>query len=192
MSERIIIQPEQHEARIDAPEKLEALPTAAQAEALRPGEKDPTVRLEQARQSVEQNVDDDNPFKKMEAAEKASNAPTPSHVNRELKAITLKRELKQIRHKLSSPEKSLSKVIHQPTVRAISEATAKSIERPSGLLGGGIMAFVGSLGYLYLAKHIGFTYNYAVFFVFLIGGFAIGIILELLVWTFTKHRSLDV
>jgi len=189
MPERLTITPESHEARSSI-ERHEALPTAAQAEKLRP-EKDPLLELQKARASVEQHVDSDNPLQRLEAAEKAQQAPQPTHVNRELKAITLRRELQHIRRKLPATQRALSQVIHQPAVRAVSEVTGKSLSRPSGLLGGSLVALIGSSGYLYLAKHIGFSYNYFVFILLFIVGFGVGLLLELAVWTLTaRHQRL--
>lgn len=165
------------------PEKQEALPTAAQAEALRPGEPDPALKVEQARKSLEDIEAVENPIQKLEKAEQAADSAQPTFVNRELKQESLKRELKEIRRRLPAADRGLSKVIHQPVIRNVSEFSAKSLSRPSGLLGGGLMAFIGTSGYLYLAKHIGFTYNYVVFFILFIGGFVLGLALELVVWS---------
>jgi hypothetical protein len=191
MSEKFSNQAEQHEKLI-TPEKLEALPTAAQAEALRAGEKDPLKKLEQARQTVEQNAVADNPMDRLKASEKAQEPLQPLTINRELKSITLRRELQQVQRKLPAPQRVLSRVIHQPVVRAVSEATAKTISRPSGLLGGGFVAFLGSSAYLYFTKHIGVQYNYLVFALLFVGGFVVGLILEFIVWALTaRRRSVD-
>lgn len=52
----------------------------------------------------------------------------------------------------------MSKVIHQPVVRNVSEAAGKTVSRPSGLLGGSLMAFIGTSAYFYLAANQGFKY----------------------------------
>ena len=159
---------------------------------MRPGEKDPAKKLEQARQTVEQNAVADNPMERLQASEKAQEPLQPLTINRELKSITLRRELQQVRRKLPAPQRVLSRVIHQPVVRAASEAAGKTISRPSGLLGGGFMAFLGTSAYLYFTKHIGVQYNYLVFALLFVGGFIIGLILEFIVWALTaRHRSVD-
>jgi len=76
-------------------------------------------------------------------------------------------------------------------VRITSEAASKTISRPSGLLGGGLMAFAGSLVYLYLAKHIGFRYNYLLFTLLFVGGFAVGLCLEVIIWLVSRQRKAD-
>lgn len=169
------------------------LPTAEQAEALRPGEKDPTQALAEARQEIDRAAKNEkqlNPLEKLQQEEESKqHVPQHGHINRDLKNITLQRELTQIRRRLSAPERTLSKIIHQPVVRAVSEVSSKTISRPSGLLGGGILAFIGTTGYLLLAKNQGFSrYNYVVFLVLFAAGFVIGMVLELLVWLAMRPR----
>lgn len=190
MSEQAPVTNHEHFEALPLPERHEALPTAAQAEALRPGESDPLQQLEQARSSVEAHIiSNENPLKRLEAEEsdKAA-AAAPSFINKELKDITLKRELKQLQRHLPASQRALSKVVHQPVIRALSEASAKTLSRPSGLLGGGLTAFVGTSAYLYFAKHIGLRYNYSVFLVLFLGGFLLGLGLELIVWLATSNR----
>lgn len=188
MSEKLNFKPEQHE-------DLLALPTPERAEPLRKGETDPVQALLEARTTVDETTRSEtqpNPLEALQAAEKASQPTTPRQVNRELKQITLRRELQQIRRKLPLPQRILSQTIHQPAVRIASEAASKTVSRPSGLLGGGLVAFLGTTGYLYLARHIGFTYNYLIFLLLLAGGFILGLTLELLVHVATgSHRHND-
>ena len=187
MSERFILNRE-HQESLPAPDKVEALPTADQAEALRSGEPDPSLKAEQARETIAETEVVENPIQKLEAAEQSANTSQPTFIDRNLRQISLNRELKQLRSRLPVGDRVLSHVIHQPAIRLVSDTTAKSLSRPSGLLGGGLMAFVGTSGYLYLAKHIGFTYNYVVFFALFIGGFSLGLLLELIVWSLTARR----
>src|SRR5579864_1500739 len=103
---------------------------------------------------------------------------TPTGIGKDLKNQALFRTLKNVRQHLSLPDRTLSKVVHQPVVDAASELGSKTIARSSGVLGGGVCAFLGSLLYLYLAKHNGFHYNYLLFLLFFIGGFAAGLSIE--------------
>lgn len=189
MTERISFTPEHQESLAQEPEHL--LQTAeknheTEAQLHKAAEQ----AADAARAEISQQTTETDPLAKIEQQETATaEASRPSLVNSELKSITLRRELQQIRRKLPAGDRALSKVIHQPVVRVVSEAASASISRPSGLLGGGLMAFVGSLGYLYLTKHVGMTYNYFVFTVLFVLGFAIGLGLEFLVWGLTsRHR----
>lgn len=163
-----------------SPEKLEA----ANESLRRQGE--------QAREVAEQTAESSATEKgRLEELEKSGKAPEPVHpglISRDLKHITLQRELQAIRRKLPAPERVLSRVIHQPVVRVVSEAAGKTVSRPSGLLGGGLVALLGTTSYLYFAKHMGFRYNYVIFLALFAGGFAIGVILEFIVWAATRSR----
>jgi hypothetical protein len=178
----------EHEPTLPSPERHLSLPEHAEAEH---GEADTAKAIAEARQHVaeiESKIPQASPLERLQGAENTSPAPSPRHINQELKYITLNRELKQIQRKLSSPARSFSHFIHKPTVRTVSEAAGKTVSRPSGLLGGGLVALVGTTGYLYLAKHIGFNYNYSVFLLLFAGGFVFGLALELAVYTATASR----
>ncbi len=167
------------------------LPTPEQAEPLRKNEKDPVEALAEARTKVHETTKAEtqtNPVEELQAAEKAAKPAQPLHVNSELKNITLNRELTAIRRKLSAPQRALSKVIHQPVIRAVSEPLGKTVSRPSGLLGGGLTALIGTSIYLYIVKSSGQRYQYSVFLVLFAGGFIFGLLLELLVYAATSSR----
>lgn len=176
----------------------EALPTPEHHEAIRhkreqhkQAEHEPGLTAHEARAAVAEVTTANkapNPLEKLRTAEKSPQHSTPQHINRELKSITLQRELSHIRRRLPAMQRSFSKVIHQPAVRAVSEVASRTVSRPSGLLGGGLLACFGSGGYLYLAKHIGFTYNYGVAMLLFAAGFILGVILELSLHLVLRRR----
>lgn len=183
---------------LPSPEVYKELPTEDQAEALRPGEQPPSHdQLETAQQNVEAAIEDNNetsnnPVEQFQKEqEEAAQAPVSTNINRELKNITLAKELSFIRRRLPTNERILSKIIHQPVVRVISESTSKTVSRPSGLLGGGIVAFIGTTAYVIFTHYIGVPYNYSLFIIFFVGGFIIGLILEFIIWAVIsrKHRA---
>lgn len=101
-------------------------------------------------------------------------------VQKELKADAYNRTIRKIRSRLNPAERSLSKVVHNRVVEPVSEISSKTVARPSGILGGGVAALVGSGVVLYMAKHYGFQYNFTLFLLLLAAGFAAGIAIELL------------
>lgn len=107
------------------------------------------------------------------------------YITKETKKASYKKTLHHVQRQLPKRERALSKVIHQPVVEKVSELSAKTIARPSGLLAGGVCAFVGSSLVFYMAKHYGFRYNFFVFIVLMVGGFGLGLLLELL-WNATR------
>ncbi len=127
------------------------------------------------------------------SANEVSNKVTPEAdvkqdflVNKDLKAEAFQRALNRTRKHLSAPERSLSKAIHQPVVDAISKVAEKTITRPTGVLTGAIVALIGSSYVFYSAKHYGFQYNYLIIFVLFVGGYVVGLILEIL-WFALRH-----
>jgi hypothetical protein len=137
-------------------------------------------KLKALRQTIEASSSRTAQVEQAALKSETSAQPKPTYVNKELKDAALHRTLKHVQHELPRSQRLLSKTIHQPAIRRVSAATGQTVARPSGLLGGGLCAFAGSLVYLYLAKHIGFTYNYLLFFVLFVGGFVLGVVFELL------------
>lgn len=110
-----------------------------------------------------------------------SQAPSFWQHRQELKDDAYASMLRQTRARLNGPERSLSKMIHQPAVESVSAFTAKTVARPAGILGGGITALVGSGFVLYMSKHYGFEYNFTVFIGLLLAGFIAGVLIELFI-----------
>jgi hypothetical protein len=185
--------PKSHEIfEVLKPEEHLALPDAEHAEPLRPGEADPLQKLETAREAAEATATNENPLERLsrvQAAETAAQGQmNPGMITRSDKQQAAARQLSRVQRSLSSPARSLSKLIHQPAIRAVSEAAAGTVSRPSGLLGGGLIAFLGTSAYLYWAKHIGIRYNYFVWLLLFVGGFIVGLLLEAIVWAATRNR----
>lgn len=100
-------------------------------------------------------------------------------VTKHLKKDAYKRVLKKTQTHLSTPERTFSKAIHNPAVDKVSDVASKTVARPSGILFGGIGAFIGSLVVFYISKRSGFAYNYLLFLLIFIGGYLLGLIVEL-------------
>lgn len=112
----------------------------------------------------------------------------PQYVSRELKAMAYDRTIRRVRKHLSLPGRVTSKFIHQPIVNAVSEVTGKTVGRPSGLLGGGLVAFIGTSIYYFITRHYDYEYNPTVFLVLLGAGFIVGWILEIFIKTTRKAK----
>jgi hypothetical protein len=109
-------------------------------------------------------------------------------VQKELKADSYKRTLRKVQSQLRLPERVMSRLIHQPVVDVVSNVTGKTVARPSGFFFGSLFALLGSAAFLYMTKHYGFRYNYAVLFMLFVGGFALGLLLEL-IWRVILRRG---
>ncbi len=98
---------------------------------------------------------------------------------KELKQQKYQQLTHKIRSHLNPTERSFSKVVHNPVVEAISETSSKTVARPSGLLGGGIVALLGSGALLFMSKYYGFRYNFFVYILMFGVGFVAGVFIEL-------------
>jgi hypothetical protein len=119
------------------------------------------------------------------AGDEKAHKPTEAYVNRELKELSYNRLLNRARKSLSPPARLASRVIHQPVINATSEVMAKTVARPSGIFGGGLLALTGTLLYYFITKHYGYSYNHFVFLLLLVAGFAVGWISEIL-WRLSR------
>ncbi len=99
-------------------------------------------------------------------------------MQQQLKNDAYKRTMNKIRNDLNPVERRFSKVIHNPVIETISEASGKTIARPSAIIGGGLLSLVGSSAVLYMSKHYGFSYNTFTFFGLFAIGFLAGILIE--------------
>lgn len=184
---------EQFPHKLEQLERLEhqlELPEHAEATAQPAPEQHHAKALAEARDRVAESVQEQeptSPLERLKQAEKAPDVPARGYINHELRAITQHRELRHLQGLENPVQRQFSKLIHQPAVRATSEAAARTVSRPSGLLGGGLVALVGTSSYLYLAKHIGFSYNYGVFALLFIGGFILGLVLEFILHLAISH-----
>jgi hypothetical protein len=170
-----------HESRSGYAEQLERLEHQTAGEAVREltehasAEVAPTTQAEQLSEARSEVAAVESTPVPTTLTEQQPKTATPNFVSKELQALTANRTLTTIRNRLPVADKALSNVIHQPVIRAVSNAGAKTVARPPALLGGGFVAFVGSSLYLYLASHIGFTYNYVVAGLLFAVGFVLGI-----------------
>lgn len=141
----------------------------------------------EALEHIRRNID-----KQAVTAEKTHAEQEPQHqqehVTRELKAIRYNETLRYIKRHLTKSERRLSTVIHAPVIEKASEIGAKTIARPSGILGGGLFALVGSIFVLYIARRYGFEVPNSLFMVLFVLGFGAGILSELIAsGLFKKH-----
>lgn len=151
------------------------------------------------REKSKENLDKIKELAKLEAesADKVNLLESPTDesdsligVQHSMKANAYERTLSRAQQKLSAPARSFSRIVHSPVVDKFSEIGASTVARPSGLLGGSICAFVGSVILLYYSKHYGFKYNYMFLFLLFALGFIVGAVIELLVWfLYSRKRN---
>ena len=110
----------------------------------------------------------------------ASQGPSDTFVNKELKIMAFERTMHRLRRNLSPINRTASKVIHNQTVDKASELGAKTIARPSAILGAGVLSALGGLVYFWICKHFGYEYNATVLLLLFSIGFGLGLLIELI------------
>jgi tetrahydromethanopterin S-methyltransferase subunit G len=177
--------PKTPESDYENSEKKELEPNTTEQQTNLQAEKLPSI--EEAR-SLINNQSVEKPAVAVEQAP-AAEATSPGFVPKSLKDMAEKRTLKQVRKNLPRSQRAFSHLVNQPVVDSVSEFSGKTIGRPSGLLAGSILAFIGSSIFLYIDKHYGYNYNFLLWALFFVGGFVIGLIFEVLVTLFRHSRS---
>lgn len=165
-----------HDSVERAKQHLEELRTKAEKEAKEHGSKE---HVDAVTHKVEEEAISGEELMPAESTKDAHADAGPAYVNRELKDMSFRRTMNNTRRQLKAPERVASKLIHQPVVEKVSEVAGKTVARPSGILGGGIFALVGSFLLLWITKKYGYEYNYLVFFMLFVCGFVLGMIAEL-------------
>ena len=173
----------------------ELLPAGEVVKLLEPGEEnhEKSKQIETAREAIEDTSSENqnnNVLERLDEMEETEDTlpDERSSIDHDLKDIVRNRELDNIQRKETYSQKTLSRIIHKPAIRIISEAASKTVSRPSGLLGGGLVALVGTSGYYFLTRRIGLKYNYTIFFILFVGGFVLGIMLELIAYIASAAR----
>lgn len=184
MSEKLQQSPEQHHNK----HNHETLPNNERLNEVIEAGKHSRNEHAEALDQIRHNID--------KQAKNAEKAPTNQeqqrpvqHVTKELKNIRYKETMRYVRRHLTPRERKFSSVIHNPTIEKVSEVGAKTIARPSGLLGGGIVALLGSVITLYIARQYGFEVPNSLFMALFIIGFGVGLIAELAISGFTMRRG---
>ncbi len=153
------------------------------------------TKLQEARQEV-RVIEEDDPttnkvLEKLDLYEESDSDLDNLPVSKEVRGDNLKAELKQIRTKLPKRDRAMSSFIHVPIIKKLSESTSKSISRPSGLLGGGLLAFLGTTIYYFYSKNQGIKYNFFVYFLLLVIGFVMGLLIEMLIRLIFIRKQID-
>lgn len=136
-------------------------------------EKAPEANAEQARHKVE---DEAISGKEITVGERQSSPQMT--IDRKAKSQSYRKTLRKVQTNLSKPERTLSKLIHQPVIEKASSFGAATIARPSGFLAGSLATLLGSAFLLIAAKRYGFNYNYLVFVILFVAGYILGIAVE--------------
>lgn len=165
-----------------AREQLEAVRKEIEAKAEKaPDNKD---TLELSRRVEQQAISG----KEISRAEHTENRHHPVLVNKQLKDIAYNRTMTRVRKHLSTPSRAFSKAVHSKLLDRPSEIAAKTVARPSSMLGGALVAALGTSTLLWVTKHFGYEYNYLVVIALFAIGMFLGLFIELAWKTARRNR----
>lgn len=99
-------------------------------------------------------------------------------VHRSHKQMTYRATMRRVEGKLPAYQRQFSRVINNDTVDKVSNIASKTVARPSGLLGGGVVAFLALLVVTFYASRYGWEVSGSEFIVFVMLGWAAGITAE--------------
>jgi hypothetical protein len=185
MSEKLHAGPEHKTGQLDTSAELKELQRNLEAAANSSPESDQHSTEELSHKAEQEALSG----KEFTIGDRKETSDTPIGHQKELKSISYKRTMSRVQSQLSTPERTFSKVIHQPVIEKVSDVGARTVGRPSGLLGGGVASLIGTGFVLYVARHYGFEYNYMLFILLFAVGFFAGIVIELTTKLLQKQNS---
>ncbi len=149
---------------------------------------------EEAGQLTEKEVTEARKTVESEAISGKETAPGSSEkksqqaITKAEKTRTYKMTMQRAQNQMSKPSKTFSKFIHNPTVERTSEALGATVARPSGILGAGIMGFIGISIVLYYARQNGCPINnrYTLVIGLFVGGWLLGMVFEFILKSLKK------
>lgn len=112
------------------------------------------------------------------SSEKESANTSQPLIDKELKGVMLTRTIARVQKHLKPAERTFSKVIHNKPVDKISSVGEKTVARPYGILGGALLAFLGSVFSTFISKQFGLNYNLFLFVLLFGAGYIIATLLE--------------
>ncbi len=106
------------------------------------------------------------------------------------KTRTYKMTMSRMQGQLSGSSRTFSKFIHNPYVEKTSAFIGSTVARPSGILGAGVIGFVGITFVMYFARRNGFeiSNNYSLVAILFVGGWTLGLLIELTFRIIRKTR----
>ena len=120
------------------------------------------------------------------ANNKPINQETDLELQHLLKAKAYKTGLKRLRSRLSPVKRGFSYFAQSRLIDDLSNFLGRTVARPIPLLSGSVVALLGTLTTVYLAKHYGYSYNYFLVVYFFIAGYLLELLVEILIIVIVK------
>lgn len=135
-------------------------------------------QIEHIRASIEKTAVESSHLHERQHAQHEQQPTHHHYITKKIKAEQYKQTIKQVQQRLPKAERTFSTFVHRPSIEAISEVGAKTVARPSGILGGALFALIGSTTVLLVARRVGFEVPNSIFAILFICGFMGGLVAE--------------
>jgi len=156
-------------------ERLEQAPQSHESSHAERAAETTTEQLDSIREKINQTA--------TKKSELAGSVAVPDDTTRQQVYIdkkgARKAKLQEVQSNLTGSERAFSKVIHNKAINTASDSLGNTVARPTGLLWGGLFACLASASLYFTAKYVGFQYNYLISLMSFIGGYLIGLLVEL-------------
>ena len=169
----------------DSKEQIESIKSKLEKN-VESSEKHSSKEIKETRKTIESeaiSAEDERPGNGEKNVNQAS-------ITKAEKTRTYKMTMNRMQNQLPAPSRTFSKFIHNPVVEKSSAVVGSTVARPSGILGAGVVGFLGIAAVMYLARKNGFeiTNSYTLVALLFVGGWALGMILELLLKLVRRTR----
>ena len=104
-----------------------------------------------------------------------------SNLGKAAKQVSFKESMKKVQSQMTPSGRAFSRFIHSPVVEVASEVTARTVARPSSLLGAGVVGLLGIGAITFLAKHTGFSLSGSELPLLMAGGALVGVCSEMII-----------
>lgn len=145
-------------------------------------------KLAAEKEKRELDLSKDKERVKRESTAETKQRDAASYTKAEKKAV-YKKELKNVRAQLPPGSRAFSKVVHNPVVERVSDATAKTVFRPSALIGGAVMGLILGLIVYIAARYYGYVIPNMTLVLLLIIGAIVGVLVEFIITRFHKRSE---
>ena len=126
----------------------------------------------------------DRPAAPESQATEIKKAPTRRDKNAKFDAI-----MEDTQSHMSPAGRTFSKIIHNPAIEKVSDASAKTSARPNAILAGSMMAFALVLSVYLIARHYGYPLSGSETMVAFVFGWVLGLVFDYFRAMFTGGRS---
>jgi hypothetical protein len=125
--------------------------------------------------------DNKTPAPKAKKASKVSYESGDLRLHRKLKHQAYRDHIESVRMGLSKPDRIHSHIAHHSSVEWLLELIDLLIVKPLPIICGAVVGLLASGISVYYSKHLGYSYNYLLFFEFFAAGYVIEYAIELIV-----------